>query len=108
MAKRYDLTIDQGATYALDIECQDENGDTIDLSGVIPRSQIRYTYKDVSPALEFSASISGGIVSLSLSPAQTSALSKSYGVWDCELEFEDGTVQRLLEGKVIIRPEVTR
>ncbi len=108
MAKRYDLTIDQGATYPIDIECQDENGDSIVLTGVTPRAHIRYSYADESPAAIFTASISGNTVSLSLSASQTAALTRTYGVWDCELEFDDGTVQRLLEGKVAVRPEATK
>lgn len=110
MAYRYDLRIDQGATLALDIECQDDLGNPIDLSGYVAGAQVRYRHSDPVPAAVFGAVLNEtpGLVSLKLGAAQTATLSKPFGVWDCELTAPDGTVQRLAEGKVTISPEVTK
>ncbi|WP_243358609.1 hypothetical protein [Fundidesulfovibrio terrae] len=110
MAYRYDLKIDQGATLALEIECQDDAGNPMALSGYSASAQVRYRYADTSPAAVFACTLNEtpGLVSLKLGAAQTAALSKPFGVWDCELTAPDGTVQRLAEGKVAVSPEVSR
>lgn len=110
MAYRYDLRIDQGATLVLDIECLDDLGKPIDLTGYTAAAQVRYRYPDTNPAAIFSVELgeAPGVVSLKLGAAQTAALAKPFGVWDCELTAPDGTVQRLAEGRVVISPEVTR
>lgn len=110
MAQRYDLRIDQGATCAMQIECQDETGAAIDLTGCAAAAQVRYKHTDTDAAATFTATVSAstGVINLGLTAAQTAALTKTYGVWDCELTFSDGTKQRLVEGKVSISPEVTK
>jgi len=110
MAYRYDLRIDQGATLALDIECQDDLGNPMDLTGYAARAQIRYRYTDTDPAAVFSVVLNEtpGVVSLILGAAQSAGLTRPTGVWDCQLTWPDGTVQRLAEGKATIFPEVSR
>lgn len=110
MAYRYDLRVEQGATLALDIECLDDAGKPMDLTGCTTAAQIRYRHVDPNPAAVFTAALSEtpGLVSLKLPASQSGALTKSAGFWDVELTFPDGTVQRLAEGKVAISPEVTK
>jgi hypothetical protein len=110
MAYRYDLKIDQGATLVLEIECHNDLGQPMDLTGYTAQAQVRYRHSDAGPAAVFSATLNEtpGLVSLSLGAAQTAALAKPFGVWDCELTGPGGVVQRLAEGKVTISPEVTR
>jgi hypothetical protein len=110
MAYRYDLKIDQGATLVLEIECRDDAGGPIDLTGYTASAQVRYRYADASPAAVFACILSEtpGLVSLKLGAPQTASLSKPFGVWDCELTAPDGTVQRLAEGRVSVSPEVSR
>jgi len=110
MAYRYDLKIDQGATLALDIECHDDAGNPVDLTGYTASAQVRYRYADPGPAAVFTSVLNEtpGVVSLKLGAPQTAALAKPFGVWDCELTAPDGTVQRLAEGKVAVSWEVTR
>jgi len=110
MAYRYDLRIDQGATLALEIECRDDLGQPMDLSGYTAAAQIRYRHSDPDPAAVFMPAMNEepGLLSLKLTAGQSTALSRPYGVWDCELTAPDGTVQRLAEGKVTISPEVTK
>ncbi|GFK96007.1 hypothetical protein NNJEOMEG_03881 [Fundidesulfovibrio magnetotacticus] len=111
MAYRYDLKIDQGATLALDIECQDDAGKPMDLTGYTVQAQIRRRHDDPEPAAVFAAALddpSTGVVGLILDAHQSGGLTKSYGVWDCEVTAPDGSVQRLVEGKVNVSPQVTR
>jgi len=65
---------------------------------------------DPDPSAVFLAGVSplAGRVTLTLSAEQTRSLGKPYGVWDARLTWPDATVQRLLEGKVTVKPEVTR
>lgn len=110
MAYRFDLRIDQGATFGLDIECQDENSQPVDLTGYRAAAQIRFRHSDDNAAAVFLCTVSAelGVVNLELNAAQTAALARTSGVWDCELTAPDGTVSRLAEGKVSVSPEVTR
>jgi len=110
MAYRYDLKIDQGATLALDIECQDDAGKPMDLTGYAAQAQIRHRHDDPEPAAVFVAVLdhASGMVSLKLDAHQSGQLARAYGVWDCELTAPDGAVQRLVEGKVSVSPQVTR
>lgn len=110
MAYRYDLRIDQGATLVLEIECQDDLGQPMDLTGYTAQAQVRYRHGDANPAAVFSVTMNEtpGLVSLTLGAGQTAALAKPFGVWDCELHAPGGVVQRLAEGKVSVSPEVSR
>ncbi len=110
MAYRYDLKIDQGATLALEIECQDDLGGPMDLTGYGAAAQIRYRHQDPDPAAVFDAAVDpvAGSVTLRLDAAKTAALVRAQGVWDCELTGPDGSVQRLAEGRVAVSREVTR
>ena len=68
---------------ALQIECQDGTGAALDLAGCTAAAMIRYKYSDIDPAATFTSTVSAseGVINLSLSSAQTAALTKTYGVW---------------------------
>lgn len=51
---------------------------------------------------------SDGLIELVLGPTDTDALTFSSGVYDLELEDEDGAVFRVAKGKVSLSPQVTR
>jgi hypothetical protein len=108
MAKRYDLRLDKGASCSLEIEPQDADGSALDLTGFTASAQIRQNHKSEIPLAVFIVSITGGVIALSLGAAQTAAIDKREGVWDCLLRAPDGTAVRLVEGKAFMTPEVTR
>lgn len=110
MAARFDLYIDQGATFVARIECADEAGNVVTLEGYSVAAQIRKVRSDTSPVGTFLPLVTPalGVVELSLSADQTAALPTGRAYWDCELAAPGGTVQRLVEGVVRISPEVTR
>jgi len=84
----------------------------VDLTGAIVRMQIR---EQIGGAvlLELST-LNGGItiaglgtITRTISATQTAGLTWSEGVYDLEVEYPDGTVQRYLQGAVSVSREVT-
>lgn len=108
------LIIQQGATYSLAINVTDSNGDTRDISGYTARMQGRKGY--TSATTEFSLTSGSGIALGSVSPnititidaVTTAALAApSTGVYDLEI-VNGSVVERILEGKFTVTPEVTK
>jgi hypothetical protein len=52
--------------------------------------------------------LSGTAVTLRIPAATSAAWTFSLGRYDVELTAPDGTVTRLVEGSVVVRPEITR
>jgi hypothetical protein len=111
-AGTYDLVIEQGATFDRTLTVK-ENAVAKDLTGYVARAQIRKTHKSTSVLQTITATITdpaNGIIVLTITAAATAALTAGNAVWDLEIDDQQATpvVTRLLEGKVEIRPEVTR
>jgi hypothetical protein len=112
-AANYDILIEQGATFRLQLAWKDGEGDPIDLTGYSARMQVRprASSDQVLVALVSGDGITlgddGSIVVLA-SAERTEAVAGKRAVYDLELESADGTVTRLIQGGVNISPEVTR
>jgi hypothetical protein len=122
-AGRYDIYIEQGATFKLTITVKDSNGDPVDLTGLTFRGKIKKSFQDVSSVADFTFNVLDqtvqdtlGKLEFSLSAVETAAIAApakgtertlTYLVYDIESEVALGFVKRLLEGKAIISPEVT-
>ncbi|NBO69837.1 hypothetical protein EBV26_05035 [bacterium] len=109
MATIQNLYIDQGTTYSLSITVSDQNGDVKDLTDYAVRGQLRKSYYS-STSTSFTATASSpldGEITISLTATQTSALKAGRYVYDIEIENDEETL-RVLEGIVVINPEVTR
>jgi hypothetical protein len=123
-AGKYNFTIEQGATYTVEIQYKDANNNPIDLTGYSGRMQIRpaigstTTYLCLSSSLQsdgtglnFSGSAGinppiSGTIGIYISAASSSALTFNEGVYD--LEIASGSfVARLLQGNVQLSKEVT-
>ncbi|WP_313308796.1 hypothetical protein [Stutzerimonas nitrititolerans] len=84
----------------------------VDLTGATARMQIRAGIGGAL-LLELTTENAGlaitgpGTLVRTLSAAQTAALTWTEGVYDLEVEYADGTVQRYLQGKVTVSREVT-
>lgn len=113
-AGKRDIYIEQGATFRLNLLWKDSLGNPVNLTGYSARMQVRRAYNN--PYTLLSLTSSDGTITLGGSlgtivvdgPALlTEEMSSRVGVYDLELESADGTVTRLLEGKVTISPEVT-
>lgn len=84
----------------------------VDLTGATARMQIRAGLGG-AVLLELTTENGGlaitgpGTITRTLSATQTAALTWTDGVYDLEVEYADGTVQRYLQGAVTVSREVT-
>lgn len=115
-----DITIYQGDTYSLTFRVRSRNTDGtagayLDLTGCTPKAQLRTAPSSTSVVAEFTATLlnqadvnTRGGVTISLSHAQTTALTYDSMAWDVQLTYPTGDVQTFLRGKAILIYEVTR
>jgi hypothetical protein len=110
----YDMTIEQGATFALNLTLQDADGDPFDLTGYTGRAQLRVRYSDASPLVSFTVTVpqvgtlaTEGKLSVGLTATQTANLPPRALVYDLEL-VKNADVIRILQGRAEVSPEVTR
>jgi hypothetical protein len=114
-ASIYNINIEQGATFTRTITWKDSAGAAINLTGYTARMQIRERVES-STALVSLTSSSGitlggaaGTVVITITATQTDALpNMKKGVYDLELVSAGGIVTRLLQGEVVVSPQVTR
>ena len=110
MATINNLYIDQGTTFSVNIQVFDNAGNPLNISEYTANSQIRKSYSSSNTAATFASTVSdaaNGIVNLSLTASQTSAL--KYGRYLYDLELTSGaTIVRASEGIVTVYPQVTR
>jgi hypothetical protein len=116
MAVYEDITIDQGADVAVEIHLVNKDGSAKNLTNHAIAAKMKRTYNsDSDDTLAFncivSAPASGGIATISLTNIQTSTLKAGQYVYDVEMSFADSSstiVERVLEGKILVTPSVTR
>ena len=110
-AANYDLTIDQGSTFVIDVTIN-EGGSVKNLSGYSARAQMRSTKTASTVAASFTCTIpipSNGIVKMELPAATSSGMTAGLYFYDLEIHTSgDAIVKRLIEGKVTLNQEVTR
>jgi hypothetical protein len=118
MATSANLLIQQGTTYSARIAVKDADAAAINLSGYHTRGKARHSYGstgvliDLAPAVVSGSpanwdSLASGLVDIALSASSTASLPVAQGVYDVEMYNDAGTVTRILQGKVLISPEVT-
>ena len=114
MAIYSNLTMDQGSDFQATIDVNDSSGNNLNLTGYSVAGQMRKSYAS-STATNFTAAITNatnGVLSISLSAAQTNALKAGRYVYDVEISFNDSSgntiVERILEGKIQVTPSVTK
>ena len=114
-ASIYHLNIEQGATFTRTITWKDSTGAPVNLTGYTARMQIRERVES-STALVSLTSSSGitlggvaGTIVITITSTQTDSLpNMKKGVYDLELVSSGGVVTRLLQGEVVVSPQVTR
>lgn len=109
MATVRNLYIDQGTTFSLSVTVSDQNGDAKDLTEYTISSQMRKSYY-TSTSTSFTAVASdptAGEITISLTAAETSDIKAGRYVYDIEAASDEETI-RILEGIVVINPEVTK
>ena len=114
-AATYDLYVEQGATYQLDITWKQPNDTPVNLTGYTARMQFRKN-KNATEVL-FSGTTSNGIITLGgtagtiairIPATTTDDFTFGCALYDLELESAGGIVYRLVEGSVEVSKEVTR
>jgi hypothetical protein len=118
MAHYEDLTIDQGSDLSVELRLINKDQTKKDLTGYSVAAKLAPNYNSsdsdkVSFVAIVAAPDSDGIVNLSLTNAQTDALStrRKY-VYDVEISYVDSDtntiVERILEGNITVKPSVTK
>ena len=108
-AARHNITIEQGSDYTLQMTLE-SGGNPVNLAGSTVRGQIRPAY-DSDTVTSFTVAVASpatGVAVASLTAAQTAALTAGNNVYDFELEDSGHLVRRLIYGKAVVTPEVTR
>jgi len=107
--------VEKGATYRHTLYWKNSTNTAINLTGCTAKLQVREAVDSASTLLELST-VNGGIIitpllgqiDLYISSTTTTGLTGTGGVYDLEVYFSNGDVVRLVEGKVVFKPEVTR
>lgn len=108
MATVNNIVIDQGSTFSLTINLENDDGTAKDLADYSAFSQIRKSYYSTTYTnFTIVKNDATGIITISLSPEETTALKPGRYVYDLEISAEFETI-RVIEGIATITPEVSR
>lgn len=110
MASVSNLYIDQGSDFSSIITLTNQDGTVMNLTDFTVQSQFRKSYQS-SSFVAFVAVINdaaNGKVQLKLSADASSAVQAGRYLYDVEIRSSIGERKRVLEGIVILTPEITR
>jgi hypothetical protein len=112
MATISNLYIDAGSLFSVIVSVKDSNQNPMNLTGFTVASQIRKSYGSTT-AYNFNASVYdalSGKIKLQLSSEQSSAIKPGRYLYDIEVSSvaTPGQKTRVVEGLVIITPEITK
>ena len=112
MAAIANLTIDQGASFSSDVTVKDANGNPFNLTGYTAAAKLAKGYASTRTRSNFTSTVAAdattGLVTLALTSTQTAALDAERYVYDLEItQTSSGTVTRVIEGIISVRPQVT-
>jgi len=116
----HDMIVDQGATVNTVFTIKNSARSALDITGYVARMQVRRfdgTTRDPSPTViaEYTSydgyliiGDASGTVTLLIPPAEMAAYEPGSYVYDLEVESPLGETTRIVQGKFIVRAEVTR
>ena len=112
MAAIANLTLDQGATFNSDVTVKDANGNAFNLTGYTASAKMAKGFQSTKTRTSITCTIqapaTNGLVTLSLTADQTTALDDGRYVYDLEiLQTSSSTVTRVIEGIITVRPQVS-
>ena len=110
MATIHNMVIDQGTTFSLELTVTNDDGTAKNLANYSVAAQMRKSY-DATTKTDFTTSKvdATGVITLSLTAAETSAVKSGRYVYDCEITATSpAETIRVIEGIVTITPEVTK
>jgi hypothetical protein len=107
------ITCQQGSTFTRRLVYK-INKEVVNLTGYTARMQVRESHS--SPTFIVELTVGNGItitgatgqISITITAGATATIQPGTYVYDIELVAPNTTVQRLLEGKFVVTPEVTR
>jgi len=117
MATSQNLTIDQGADWYVNFTYYTDTTQTtpVNLTGYTAALQLRSEPYDTTAALSLSSPSSGivitgatGFIAVHATAAQTAAIQSGYYYYDLEITSAGGIVTRLIQGQILVSPQVTR
>ena len=108
------LTFSQGATWKLAMTYTDADGGAIDLTNYTARMQARVTHESDATVLSLTngAGITlggtAGTIDLLVAATATAAIDADQYVYDLEIASASDEVTRVVQGTLLVTPEVTR
>ena len=108
------LTFSQGATWKLSMTYTNSTGDPIDLSDYSARMQARPSYESATKVLDLANGTgitlggTAGTIDLLVPANTTAAIGAAQYVYDLEIASASNEVTRVVEGTLLVTPEVTR
>ena len=110
-AGKYNILIQQGATFYKQIVLRGTDSIPVDLTGATIMSQVRETYDSPGIIATMVTDIptpTNGTFTLTIADTVTDLLDFTTAVYDVEVHYPDGFVDRVLEGKVVFSKGTTR
>lgn len=115
MAVAYDTTINQGADWYINFVYEDtDTGLPINITNYTAALQLRSLPSDTTAALSLTTgsgiTITGaqGLVAVHATAVQTGAIIAGYYYYDVEITSPANVVTRLIQGQILVSPQVTR
>ena len=114
MAVSYNVTIDQGADWYLDVTYNNPNGTPVNITSYTAALQLRSLPESATAVLSLSTgsgiTITGatGLIAITATATQTRAIDEGTYYYDLEITSPAGVVTRLVQGQAVVTPEVTR
>ena len=103
-----DLFIDQGASFIETIDVADTGGIALDLNNFYVRGTIKKSYTATTVAATFDVIISTKTqIKLYLNASSTASLSPGRYVYDVIVDDGADSVDRIMEGIIVVSPGVT-
>lgn len=107
LPQNVDLTIWRGDKQEYVVAFTDNNGNPVDLTGQVPKAQIKQNYSSVT-SYNFTCTIqNSNQVKIYLSTALSETLVPGDYIWDFQLTDVSGDVRTYLAGDVSVLGEVT-
>ena len=111
MAATANLVIEQGTSFSSGITVKGSDGNPFDLTGYTATANMAKGYASTNTrqalTVEFNTDRTTGVVNLSLTAAQTTALdAPARYVYDCDITASGWTVTRVIEGLITVKPNV--
>lgn len=113
-AGRYDIEIEQGSTFSLDITYQDTNNAVLDLSsGYTSAMQIRESAGSDTSVLSLTSGVeitlgsTGPNIQVVVGPSVTASLDFDHAFYDLEL-IQAGSTEKIIKGSVKLIREITK